>query len=477
MEKCIFPGMNNERSTISHLLPKLSEDEVDPSLDLLMRSSVIDGAEIRGHGIVQGHVYGWRIAIETRVKSIAVVPDKFFDIKGRSYPIDQFKKISVSSLPDYINYKDAIIYKINSKSDLKAPKAEIIFDDAMEGGVTAHVEPDKKSAITETTEPNVLVKSYPYKQNRTFASLFGKDAEDKPFIEDQLGSIYNIGDEPIEICEADYLAIIVDSNDDYYALLGVATTVDEGDLDDAVTWTQPKTPVNVYQFKNIDMWLRFDSINALAYFLITKYEDDIKKITPVTIDPTTMVYGSDEPGDDPEPDPKEDEWAVNQNITEVTENTDGESRKAEGKLWAYINPRTMQPYADDYWFHQGEPFYVKSLTMAPKGKRIKGNKITIRADQWPGMYMMVGETYIRSRDTGEDERMQIKFPLCKVRSDHTLTLQADGDPTTFNLNLEVAKPKSGIMMELTAYEIAEKMLEGENGCFYAVDGSTEVLSE
>lgn len=479
MEKCIFPGMNSERSTISHLLPKLSEDEVDPSLDLLMRSSVIDGADIRGHGIIQGHVYGWRMAIETRVKSIAVVPDKFFDIKGRSYPIDQFKKISVSSLPDYINYKDAIIYKINSKSDLKAPKAEIIFDDAMEGGVTAHVEPDKKSATTKTTEPNVLVKSYPYKQNRTFASLFGKDAEDKPFIEDQLGSIYNIGDEPIEICEADYLAIIVDSNDDYYALLGVATTVDDGDLDDAVTWTQPKTPVNVYQFKNIDMWLRFDSINALAYFLITKYEDDIKKITPVTIDPTTMVYGPDEPGDDPEPepDPREDEWAVNQNITEVTENTDGESRKAEGKLWAYINPRTMQPYADDYWFHQGEPFYVKSLTMAPKGKRIKGNKITIRADQWPGMYMMVGETYIRSRDTGEDERMQIKFPLCKVRSDHTLTLQADGDPTTFNLNLEVAKPKSGVMMELTAYEIAEKMLEGENGCFYAVDGSTEVLSE
>ena len=128
-----------------------------------MRSSVIDGAEIRGHGIVQGHVYGWRMAIETRVKSIAVVPDKFFDIKGRSYPIDQFKKISVSSLPDYINYKDAVIYKINSKSDLKAPKAEIIFDDAMEGGVTAHVEPDKKSATTKTTEPNVLVKSYPYK--------------------------------------------------------------------------------------------------------------------------------------------------------------------------------------------------------------------------------------------------------------------------------------------------------------------------
>lgn len=33
------------------------------------------------------------------------------------------------------------------------------------------------------------------------------------------------------------------------------------------------------------------------------------------------------------------------------------------------------------------------------------------------------------------------------------------------------------MMELAAYEVATKMLEGDNGCFYAVDGSTEVLSE
>ena len=493
MEKCIFPGANVDRSTISHLLPKLSDDEIDASLDLLLQSSVIDGTEVRGHGIVQGHVYGWRMAIETKVKSIAVVPDKFFDIRGRSYPIDQNRKISVSSLPDYLNYKDAIIYKINSKTDIKAPRAEIIFDDAMEGAVTAPANPDKKKATTETTEPNVLVKSYPYKQNRTFYSLFGVDAEDKPIIADELGSIYNIGEEPREICEAQYLAIIVDSNDDYYALLGFDTAVD-GDLPDSdtVTWTQPKTPVNVYQFKNIDMWLRFDSINALAYFLITKYNEDIKKIVPVTIDPTTMLQNGEDitplvadrddpitPGEDEPDEPEEeDDWAVNKNITEVTENTDGESRKAEGKLWAYINPRTMQPYADDYWFHQGEPFYIKSLTLAPKGKRIKGNKITVRADQWPGMYMMVGETYIRSRDTGEDEcRMQIKFPLCKVRSDHTLTLQADGDPTTFNLNLEVAKPKNGIMMELAAYEVATKMLEGDNGCFYAVDGSTEVLSE
>jgi hypothetical protein len=33
------------------------------------------------------------------------------------------------------------------------------------------------------------------------------------------------------------------------------------------------------------------------------------------------------------------------------------------------------------------------------------------------------------------------------------------------------------MMELTSYEVAEKLLQGDNGCFYAVDGSTEVLTK
>jgi len=33
------------------------------------------------------------------------------------------------------------------------------------------------------------------------------------------------------------------------------------------------------------------------------------------------------------------------------------------------------------------------------------------------------------------------------------------------------------MMEITAYEIATKMTEGENGCYYAVDGSSKVITE
>jgi hypothetical protein len=40
----------------------------------------------------------------------------------------------------------------------------------------------------------------------------------------------------------------------------------------------------------------------------------------------------------------------------------------------------MKPYDDDYWFHQGEPYYVKSLTIAPKGKTLKAQRITVKAD-------------------------------------------------------------------------------------------------
>lgn len=66
----------------------MPEDDIDNGLDLLLKSSVIDGTEIKGHGIVYGHTYGWKMAIESEVKSIAVIPDRFFDVKGKSYPID-----------------------------------------------------------------------------------------------------------------------------------------------------------------------------------------------------------------------------------------------------------------------------------------------------------------------------------------------------------------------------------------------------
>ena len=171
--------------------------------------------------------------------------------------------------------------------------------------------------------------------------------------------------------------------------------------------------------------------------------------------------------------PNEEDNAVVNSDTTIMD-VYNEEKQHDGRLWAYVNPRTMKPYLDDYWFHNGEPYYIKSLTIANNNKQINGQKIVIKADTWPGSYMMVGETYIRNRDTGKDEHMQIVIPQAKVKSDQTLTLQADGEPTVFNLSLEVAQPRSKTMMEINTYETELKMVRGEDGYLVAADGSSVV---
>lgn len=706
MEKVIYPRENKEVSTVSELLPRLKRDAVDKNLDLLKISSLVDGTKITGSGVVRNHVYRWKMAVESAVMSIGQVPDRFFDVKGRSYPIDWNRKVSVASLPTYENYKDAVIYRINSNTPVITPAAKIIFDSNMPttgqgtyhlayfsdspnkvtlGYLLQHAQQAKTAAETKTITATVtksesgkldialnegskivdvviedgsekvayiqdlnkdtgtfsLIQRMPasttaitnkviitayneenmsvtgainldiilntaknlhtqsaedvgdsatysttitydeitdyvpvtgadgngftvydnnffklyassmygyswfysllpvdtlisgtynqtkqiyefkvdlpyyllnsnimsqnsqhltvydggeaaatlvtYMQNKTAASLY---AATNSVLADQYGSLNNINTY-LDIEDGDYLAIIVDANDEYHALIGKneSVTIENDNIitesgttnqhtqrdefaRDAIVWSKPTVAVDVTQFVGLDMWIRFHSINEMIYFMITKYAQDIESIIPSTIYSTDVNSAKNTSGET-----QSHQIAVDSEITTVEENEDAESRKKEGKLWAYVNPRTMTPFPDDYWFHRGEPVYVKSLTIAPRDKKIKGNRITVKADQWPGMYMIVGETYIRNRDTGEDERMQLKFPMCKVRSDQTITLSADGEPTTFNLNLEVARPKNGIMMEITTYEVAKKLIEGEDGCFFEADGSTEVLSE
>lgn len=82
-------------------------------------------------------------------------------------------------------------------------------------------------------------------------------------------------------------------------------------------------------------------------------------------------------------------------------------------------------------------------------------KLTITADDYPGVYRIVGDTYARNRNTGEDEYFQFIIPRAKMSAEQTLTLEAEGDPTTFNLNLTVLRPESGNMIELVQYNLGE----------------------
>lgn len=447
MESAIYPRSSNNPNDnlVCKLLPQSSKNRAETEQqDFLITSDVVDGVRAQGVGQTLDRNYRWRLVIESRVRSIAQVPDRFFDLEGRSYPIDWNSKVSVfnGEAPAYSNFKDAIIYKIgaiNEKNDLKP---YIIFD--------AFSADSSNSSVEISSLTKYLTK---YTENisptQTEDHLVDKDANDSY----KVPPSENLDKKSIKDCN--YLAIVVNDNDDYLAFVG------KGNLSQ-VTWHLPEEGVNVNQFRGLDMWNKFESINEMIYFILTKYEQNI-----ISIETSYREHPDQETTDTAK---------VDEDYTEIkTYDKANKERENDGKLWCYINPRTMTPYLDDYWFHYKEPYYIKSLTIVDKDKQLDAKSITVRADVWPGVYMLVGETYIRNRDTGKDEHLQLVIPQAKVKSEQTLTLQADGEPTVFNLNLEVAQPKSKVLMEINTYKTELKMHREENGCFTAIDGSSEVV--
>lgn len=77
--------------------------------------------------------------------------------------------------------------------------------------------------------------------------------------------------------------------------------------------------------------------------------------------------------------------------------------------------------------------------------------IDINADSFPGTYYCVGDTYVRSQKTGTDNFFQFVIPKAKVQSSNTITLEADGDPSTFSMDLKVLRGEDGAMMRLIQY--------------------------
>ena len=123
----------------------------------------------------------------------------------------------------------------------------------------------------------------------------------------------------------------------------------------------------------------------------------------------------------------------------------------KGKVVKMINPK--------YYTDEGEYF-----TVAPEGLTryfasfdvaVKGAVIVVSADSFPGTYYVTGDTYARSEASGNDEFFQFIIPKAKVQSENTITLEAEGDPSVFNMSLKVLRPADGQMMKLVKYELLE----------------------
>ena len=91
-------------------------------------------------------------------------------------------------------------------------------------------------------------------------------------------------------------------------------------------------------------------------------------------------------------------------------------------------------------------------------------EVTISPDTFPGTYRVVGDTFMRSEKTGKDEAFQFIINKAKVASEVTLTLEAEGDPTTFEMTLNVLRSTNDTgeneMMKLVRYTLSSESGSG-----------------
>ena len=86
------------------------------------------------------------------------------------------------------------------------------------------------------------------------------------------------------------------------------------------------------------------------------------------------------------------------------------------------------------------------------GGHVSGLTIRIDASTFGGTYYITGDTYARNQESGKDEYLQFIIPKGKVSSeDLSLTMEADGDPATFSMNVNVLRAADGTMFKLVKY--------------------------
>ena len=98
--------------------------------------------------------------------------------------------------------------------------------------------------------------------------------------------------------------------------------------------------------------------------------------------------------------------------------------------------------------------YAGQKMMFTYGVRATKKEIVVSGDTFPGTYYVTGDTYARSDIDGSDHFFQFVIQKAKMTAENTITLEAEGDPSTFSMSLTVLRPEDGEMMKLVQYDLA-----------------------
>ena len=133
------------------------------------------------------------------------------------------------------------------------------------------------------------------------------------------------------------------------------------------------------------------------------------------------------------------------NIENTAEQADAKGGKGNAPLitWDYGREVTITL--------QDAVLSMETLSMMfenPDDTTDVANEIVISANTFPGNYTVVGKTYARDVKTGKDDLFVWYVPKAKVNSEVTLTMEAEGDPTVFDMNLKVLRDETGAMVKM-----------------------------
>ena len=130
------------------------------------------------------------------------------------------------------------------------------------------------------------------------------------------------------------------------------------------------------------------------------------------------------------------------NIENTAEQSDAKGGKGNAPLLTWDYGREITVSLQDAILSE------KTLSLMFEGDAENADDvIEINANKYPGIYTVVGKTFAREM-TGGDTIFTWFVPRAKVNSEVTLTMEAEGDPTVFDMNLKVLRHDNGAMMKL-----------------------------
>lgn len=129
------------------------------------------------------------------------------------------------------------------------------------------------------------------------------------------------------------------------------------------------------------------------------------------------------------------------NIENTAEQSDAKGGKGNASLLSWDYGREITVTLQDAILSE------KSMELA-YGQPFVDDVLTISAKTFPGVYWVEGSTFARDLKTGKDEVFRFIIPRAKIQSENTLSMEAEGDPTVFDMNIKVLRNSGGEMMRL-----------------------------